>query len=137
MTSCECKSKCDCALFSIIVSAIIGVITVFLTYSATITVTPVFLWVVFGIAVAFLLVALLTAPRIKNSEYGSCLCTAVDEFLIGILATVLLALILLAIEFVATSLVGAIITGLLLAAFSLTLTSVVCIIKAVLKCKND
>lgn len=50
----SCDSKCNCTIAAIIVSAIVGVVTAFLQITGVITVAPVFLWVVFGIAVVYL-----------------------------------------------------------------------------------
>lgn len=134
MNVCDCKNRFDCTLFAIIASVIIGIITAFLTITAVITVTPAFLWVVFGIAIGFLAVLLLAAPRIQRSDKDLCVCSAVPALLAGILGTVLLSVVLLAITFAATSIIGAIITGLLLLFFSLTVTSAACLVKCLLNC---
>lgn len=136
MNVCDCKNRFDCTLFAIVASVIIGIITAFLTITAVITVTPAFLWVLFGIAVGFLAVLLLAAPRIQRSDNDLCVCSAVPAFLAGILGTVLLSVVLLAITFAATSIIGAIITGLLLLFFSLTITSAACLVKCLLNCNK-
>lgn len=126
------KNRCDCTLFAIVASVIIGIITAFLRITAVITVTPAFLWVLFGIAIGFLAVLLGISPRLQRSDTDGCLCTVIPALLTGILGTVLLSAILLAITFVATSIIGAIITGLLLLFFSLTITSAACLVKCIL-----
>ncbi len=45
---CNCSNKCACT--SIIASIIIGIVAGILRITGVITVTPAFLWVVFGIA---------------------------------------------------------------------------------------
>lgn len=135
MNVCGCKSKCDCTIFAIIASLIIGIITAFLRITAVITVTPAFLWVLFGIAVVYLAVLLLTAPKIQRSDTDGCLCSVLPVLLAGILGTVLLSVVLLAVTFAATSIIGAIITGLLLLFFSLTITSAACLVKCIFNCR--
>ena len=64
----SCETRRDCTGIALIFSIIAAIITAFLQITAVITVTPVFLWVVFGIAVAYLALALATTscgvPRI-------------------------------------------------------------------------
>mgnify|MGYP003296288645 FL=1 len=54
MTNCNCYCKASCAGVSIVVSIIVGIIAGMLRFMGTITLTPAFLWVVFGIAVVYL-----------------------------------------------------------------------------------
>ena len=128
MTNFNCKN--NCTLFALIASLVIGIITAFLRITAVITVTSAFLWVLFGIAVAYLAVAILSAVRFRGSGIG-CIANALTLFLAGILGTILTSVILLAIDFVATSIVGAVITGLLVAFFTLIVTSGVCLVKCI------
>lgn len=136
MNACDCKNRFDCTLIAIVASVIIGIITAFLTITAVITVTPAFLWVVFGIAVGLLAVLLVTAPRIQRSDTDRCVCSSVTALLGGILGTVLISVVLLAITFAAASIIGAIITGLLLLFFSLTITSAACLVRCLLDCNK-
>lgn len=136
MTVCECKNKCECTLFSIAASLILGIIAVFLNFSSMIAVTPAFLWVLFGVSIGFLAVGLLVAAEINRTEAKECLCTAVSLFLAGILATVLFSVILLTIDIAAASLIASILVGLLIGSFALILTSAACIIKNILKCNG-
>ena len=129
--SCGCKS--DCAGLAIVSSIIIGIITVFLRYTAVITVTPAFLWVTLGIAVVYLAVLLAVSPTIRRS---GCVCTNLPVLLTGILGTTLLSIVLLAVPFEATSVIGAIITGALLLFLSLIITTVACLIKCILGCNT-
>ena len=132
---CNSRNLLGCTGFAIIVSVIIGVITAFLTFTATIAITTTFLWVLFGIAVGYLGLVLGVFSRgITNSV---CLCRAVSTLLVGILGTVLFSVILLAIDIVTASITGAIIIGLLLLAFSLIITSTACAVRCALNCDVD
>ena len=134
--STTCRScRTSCTVIAIVASLIIGIITAFLRITAVITLTPAFLWVVFGVAVAYLAVTLVSSALFRN---GCCenLCNIVTALLAGILGTILLSVVLLAIEFVATSIIGAILTGALLFFFFLTITSTACLVRCFLNC-ND
>lgn len=124
--SCGCKR--ECVVFAWIASAIIGVLTAFLQITAVITVTPVFLWVAFGIAVVYLAVLVATAMPAQRSVAGHCV-RALETALAGILGTVLFAAVLLAVGIVATSVVSAILAGLLLFFLALTFTGSACLVK--------
>lgn len=130
-------NKSDCAGFAIVVSIIIGIITAFLTYTAVITVTPAFLWVLFGIAVVYLAITFVTLYTRGNNNYPGCAYSTVPVLLIGILGTILTAIILLGISFAATSVVGAIITGFLLLFFSLTITATACLVRCAVRNNNN
>lgn len=133
MTVFTCGRKNNCTIFAFIISAIIGVVAALLRITATITVTPAFLWVVFGIAVGYLAV-ILTVTGLTNATCRD-VKTAISTALAGILGTILFAVVLLAITFVATSVLGAIIVGLLLFFFSLTITATACLVKAYTECE--
>ncbi len=122
-----CENKYNCIATAIVSSIIIGIITAFLRITAVITVTPAFLWVLFGIAVAYLATTLI--PASLTQRISGCSGPVLSSLLSGILGTVLFSTVLLAIEFAATSVIGAIITGALLLFFSLTVTSTACLIK--------
>ncbi len=126
-----CTNKCGSFYTGIIASLIIGIITAFLTITATITVTPVFLWVVFGIAIVYLSITLIISPFIRKDDRCSCFNSILTTLLLAILGCALFAVILLAITFAATSVLGAIITGALLFFFSLVLTSSASLIKCI------
>ncbi len=128
-----CDSKRDCTTAAVIASVIIGIIAAFLRITAVITVAPVFLWVVFGIAVVYL--AVLLAAATASSSPG-CNGTTLTALLVGILGSILTATVLLAIPFVATSVIGAIITGALLLFFSLLITATACYVKCLVACSN-
>ena len=133
-TSCGC-CKTNCTVLVVVASLVIGIITAFLRITATITLTPAFLWVLLGIAVVYLAVILL-AGAIFGKECCEGLCSIITALLAGILGTVLLSIILLAIEFVATSVIGAIFAGALLFFFFLAVTSTACLVRCFFNC-ND
>ena len=117
-----------------VAALLIGVVTAFLQITAVITLTPVFLWVAFGIAVGYLLVLAASSALGGRTERCGCLCVILNTLLAGILFTVLFALILLAVGIVATSVVSAILVGLLLFSFTLMLTSTACLAKCLSDC---
>ena len=126
----QCRFSCTAA--ALIASLIVGIFAAFLQITAVITVTPVFLWVTFGIAAGYL--GLLAAGAIISRRIipENCADDSLNALLIGILGTVLLSLILLAVGITATSVVSAVLTGLLLFFFSLTLTATACFIRCLL-----
>ena len=128
MSNSRCDSRYNCIDISVLASVIIGVIAGVLRYTAVITVTPAFLWVLLGIAIGFLGITLLTSVIGR----GHC-CDFLNTFLTGILGTVLTSIILLGITFAATSIIGAIISGALLFFFSLMITTATCLIN----CRNN
>ena len=133
---CNCVCRPNCTILAVLASIIIGIIAAFLTFSATITLTPAFLWVVFGIAVVYLAVILVTSALARGPTLRLCLCPSLTLLLIGILGAALTSLILLGITFAATSVVGAIISGLVLAFLSLILTTLACIIRCIAGCEE-
>lgn len=133
MGFCCPENRYDCVTLSVVASLIIGVVAAFLTITAVITVTPAFLWVLFGIAVVYIAVALLSASL--KGDRAFC-CASLKAALIGALGTILFAVVLLGITFAATSVVGAIVVGLLLFFFSLMIATTVCYVKCLSYC-ND
>ncbi len=129
-TNCGCQTSCTGR--AIVASVIIGVLAAFFRFAALITIAPAFLWVLFGIALVFLGIILLTST-FQNSEKNGC-CRCLIQFLTGILGTIFTTVILLGITFAATSIIGAIITGLLLFFFSLFITSATCVVTCRLNC---
>ena len=133
----NCSCTCNCAGLAVVAGIIVGIITAILRFTAVITVTPAFLWVLLGIAVVYLAVTLLTSTSLRSITSRGCICSILPALLTGILGTILTSIILLGIEFVATSVIGAIITGALLAFFTLIVTAVACLIKCVTGCEDD
>ncbi len=132
----NCNCRINCTFLAVVASIFVGIITAFLTISATITVTAPFLWVALGIAVVYLGVILLAVALTNGSGTRICICPILSVLITAILLTVLASIILLAIEFAATSILGAVITGALLAFLSLTLTSTGCLIKCIANCDD-
>ena len=132
MITINCNCELGCTAKGLFVSAIIGIIAAVLRFTAIITITPAFLWVLLGIAIGYLAIESLT-PTSVCPERKSC-CRNLTAFFAGILGTVLTSLILLGITFAATSVIGAIVTGFLLFFFSLLIISTVCLIKCRYNC---
>lgn len=127
-----CRARYNCLDLSVLASILIGVIAGVLTYTATITVTPAFLWVLLGIAVVYLAVILYTAAQ-RNNPFR-CAYDNLVAVLIGILGTALFSVVLLGITFAATSVIGAIISGLLVGFFALIISGTVCLVKKTVIC---
>lgn len=134
--NCNCNCRCTCTVAALIASVILGVVTAFLQITGVITVAPVFLWVVFGIAVVYLGIATLAAALTRRSERSDCLCASLNTLLAGILGTVLFAIVLLAVGIVATSILSAILVGILLFFFALTITGSACLVKQLIGCDD-
>ena len=117
----NCCVRC-CGLPGLFFSVIVAIIVGFLTYSATITITPAFLWVLFGIAIVYEAIILL---KVGCTNTNDCICANLTLVFTAILGTIFTALILLGITFAATSVVGAVISGLLLGFFTLLITSII------------
>lgn len=137
MSNSNCGCRIDCTGTAVVASIIIGIIGVFLRFSAVITITPAFLWVVFGIAIVYLALAFLQRCNICRSAFSGCCCSSYTTFIIGVLGTILTSLILLGITFTATSIIGAILVGLLLFFFSLLITSTVCVLRCSSACYDQ
>ncbi len=125
-----CRQNCnrnECLIISIASSIVIGIVAAILQITAIITVTPAFLWVLFGIAVVYLAIAFIVSSlRRFDTPYGAR--SVVSTLIAGILGTILFSVILLGITFAATSAVGAVFIGLLLASFSLIITATACLV---------
>ena len=134
MSMCNCGCKCNCTVAAVIVSAIIGVLAAFFQITGVIVATPVFLWVVLGLAVVYLGILMVSSALACGCEIPMRTCTALNELLIGILGTVLFAVILLGVGIVATSVINAILAGLLLFFASLLLTGSVCLVRSLFDC---
>ena len=129
--------KYSCGVLAVLGSIIVGVIAAILRYTAVITVTPAFLWVVLGVAVVYLAIILLSSARFSNLAAKSCICPVFSVLLTAILGAVLTSLILLGITFATTSIIGTIISGALIGFFSLIFAETVCLIKCLTKCGNE
>ena len=134
MSNSSCGSRYNCIDISVLASIIIGVIAGVLRYTAVITVTPAFLWVILGISVSYLAVILYTATRPNNPLI--CAYNSLTVLLFSILITALFAVIQLGITFAATSVVGAIFAGISVGALSLLISATVCLVKKVVICNR-
>jgi len=132
MTNCSCKT--DCSVLSVVSGITVAIVAAILRYTAIVTVTPAFLWVLFGIAVVFLGLTPGAAALIRSCGSRGCACSALRGILWGTLGTILTSVLLLGIGFVATSVVGAVIFGLLAGFFTLAATSVACLAKCISGC---
>ena len=130
----NCCTRCRCVVAALIAAAVIGVLTAFLQITAVVTVTPAFLWVALGIAVAYLAVLTVTAALRRRTESGACLCAGLNAALAGVLGTALLAVVLLAVGITATSVISAILVGLLLFFLTLTLAGTACLVRSLTDC---
>ncbi len=124
-----CNDRWTCPALAVVASVLVGVVAAFLQITAIITVAPLFIQAVFGIAVLYLAVTLLAAALTDRESCHICLRPALKAQLVGILGSALVSLILLAVGFAATSIIGAIFIGLLLFFFSLALTATACVVK--------
>ena len=122
----NCCIKNSCPFFAAVASIVVGIAVALLRFTAVITITPVILWVLFGIAAAYLFITPFLTAHIRSN---GCACSLITVVLTGIIGTVLTALILLITTFAATSVTGAIITGALAAFFTLLLTATACLAK--------
>ena len=134
MSMFNCSCKCSCTAAAIVISAIIGVLAAFFQITGVIVATPVFLWVLLGIAVVYLGVLVISSALACRCDARLCVCMALNALLVGILGTVLFAVILLGVGIVATSVINAILVGLLLFFASLLLTGSVCLVRSLFGC---
>lgn len=131
--NCSCGCKCNCTVGALIVSGILGVVAAFLQITGMITVAPVFLWVVLGVAAVYLGILLLTRG-LRSEGRTACACAALSLVLTGILGSLLFGAVLLAVGITATSIVSALLVGILLFFFSLIFTNAACLIRCVADC---
>lgn len=137
MTNANCNCRNFCSLFAIILSLVVGIVTAMLTFMAVITVTPAFLWVLFGIATLYLLVAPVLLSFVRSCDTRDCVCALLPNLLTGLVGTILTSLVLLAVTFAATSILGALVTGALLAFFTLVITSNACLASCTASCLDN
>ena len=127
----NCSCRPACGVVALIVSIFIGIIAAILRFTAIITVTPAFLWVVLGVAVVYQAILLVTSAI--TCKYR-CICFVLPYLQVAILGAILTSILLLAIEFAATSAIGAIITGISIAFFALIFGATACLIKCLANC---
>ena len=129
-----CSCRTGCTGLGIAASVIIGIVAALLAVTGNLTLTTAFIWVLFGIAVGFLGITLLSASLTQTSFVRECICDILPALFAGILGTVLTSAILLTIDIATASVLGAIVTGLLLLFFTLTLTTGACLTKCLAGC---
>lgn len=129
-----CNFRCRCTAVGVIAAAVVGVITAFAQITGVITLTPVFLLVAFGIAVAALGVLAVVVALAGRTAAEACACSALNALLVGILGTIALSVVLLAVGIIATSFLSAILVGLLAGFFTLVFTSAACFIRYLTRC---
>lgn len=134
MANLNCGCRFSCTGIAVIASLILGIIAAFLRITAVITLSPLFLGIVFGIAVVYLAIILFFTGM------GGCVArrceTALNAVLFGIVGTIVAVAVLFAVTFAATSVLGAIINGLLIFFFALIITATTCLIKCLAECKD-
>lgn len=136
MNNSNCNCRCRCTVLAVIASVILGVLAAFFQITGLITITPVFLWVAFGVAVVYLGVLIVAAVLANRAERCACVCSALCGILLGILGTILFAVILLAFGIAATSVITALLVGLLVFFFALMLTNTACLVRHLSDCGN-
>ena len=133
--ACDCQ-RCNCGVLAFVASVFVGIIAAILRYTAVITITPAFLWVVLGVAVVFL-GASVFAAILGGSGVRRCFCEYFTLFVVGALGAILLSVVLLAIPFAATSLLGALISGAMIYAIAQVVTITACILRCIINCCNQ
>lgn len=123
----NCNNRNECLIIAIASSVVIGIVSAVLTITGIITVTPAFLWVVFGIAVVYLLTAYIISS-LRRYDTPRCSKSIISAFIAGIMGAILISVILLGITFPATSALGAVLVGLLLLSLSLIITTISCLV---------
>lgn len=133
--ACGCQ-RCNCGVLAFIASVVVGIIAAILRYTAVITITPAFLWVVLGVAVVFL-GASVFAAILGGNNVRRCFCEYFTLFVVGALGAILLSVVLLAIPFAATSLLGALISGAMIYAIAQVVTITACVLRCIISCSNQ
>lgn len=135
MSICGCNCRNRCVLLAIGVSILAGILGAFLQITGTFTVTPVYLIVAFGIAVAALGVLVVSMALLRRCV-GDCLCAGLNAVLAGIVGTVLFSVIGLLVGIVATGAASAVLVGLVAGFFALTVTSGACLVRCLADCAS-
>ena len=125
----DCDNRRDCSFIAIIVSAIVGVITAFLEITGTTAFEGLIFGLVFGIAVVYLAVALVSVALSERRFACRGIRSVLNALLIGALGSILLSAIIFAAAIDGATLLGAILTGVMVFCFVLMLTSTACLAK--------
>ena len=134
MFSCNCK--CNCNLFAVIGSLIVGIIAAFLQTTGAIVVTPAFLWVVLGIAIAYLADLAISVALNRRDGGFDCLCPSLGTAIIGVLASALFSVVLLGVG-VPAGAVGVILVGLLVFSLALLISATACFVRCLANCDSE
>lgn len=123
----ECR--CVCTIYSIISSIIFGIVAAILRFKGLIAFSPVFLWALFGVSAAVLVVLIAALAYGNQLRECKCKCTILNTLLAGILGTILFSVLLLGIGCIRSIAISAVLGGLLIAFFSLAVTNTACFVK--------
>lgn len=134
--SCNNCYNCHCIIAAVVSSIILGVVTAFLQITGIVTITTAFLWVVFGIAVAYLGVLTIATALARRENQYTCVCDSLSAILAGILGSILFSVLLLALGIVATSILSAVLAGLIVGFFALVVTGTACLVRYLANCDN-
>ncbi len=136
MSLINCNCKTNCTGLGIIVSLISGIVALVLTLTGIITISTLFAWIAFGIAVGLAIITFLVSAFSNDNEKRErrCVCRALTALQAGLLGTILTSLVLLAVGFVATSIIGAIVYGIFVFFFILIITSLICLTRCLASC---
>ena len=131
-----CEGKKNCTCISIIISAIVGIVASFLQIGGLFIFIPLIAVVFLAVAILFLLATLIAAGLGRITAQYSCVCSALNALLTGIIGTVITSIIVLAFGIIAIGVISSIFTGLLVFFTALMILSTVCLIKAFANCTN-
>ena len=134
MSSFSCNCRCRCPIVAIVAAVVLGVVAAFLQITGAITVTPAFLWTLFGIGVVYLGVLAVATAVARRTNASTCVCPSLDALLAGIVGTILFAVVLLGVGIVATSVVSAILVGILVGSFFLMIAATACLVRYLTGC---
>ncbi|MBE7063379.1 MAG: hypothetical protein IJN25_10280 [Clostridia bacterium] len=134
MTNFSCCCKVNCTGLALVASVLIGIIAAFLQFLGFITLSPLFVAIVGGIAILFLALLLVLSPAIRNSDVRACACPILRILLLAVLGAILLAVILLAFPPAAASFLFALLVGALIFFLSLLFATLACFIRCVAGC---
>ena len=134
----KCFSKMSCTALSVLISLVAGVVAFVLTITGAVGIFTPFVWIGFGIAVAFLFITFLVAAftdECDKKERG-CICRTLSTLQFGALGAILTALVLLGVDFGGISVIGAIVYGALFFFFVLLITSLICLARCYADCRD-
>ena len=131
----NCRCVCRCTVTAVIVSAILGVIAVFLQFAGLISVPTALLSAAVIIAVVYLLVLAAAGALLRGGAKRNCLCSSIYALLAGIAGTILISALLL-VTGIAGGVFGSILIGLLVFFFALMIGGTICMIAKQMECDD-